>query len=118
MTDDVRRRARRQARIATCRESEDRHRRAVAIPPTRTPTLDELLVGAQPIGGSSVEDARVWSKYRIDLPRPRDFREVRLLPEFRQICETIRQNLGGASTRDDTCRVGRPKGKDTESALL
>ncbi|GJD48664.1 Aliphatic sulfonates import ATP-binding protein SsuB [Methylobacterium crusticola] len=37
---------------------------------------------------------RIKREYRIGLPRPRDFREVRLLPEFRQLCEIIWQDLG------------------------
>lgn len=68
MIDDVQRRARRNARIATFRESEARHRRAVAIPPTRTATLDELLVGAPPIDGSAAEDARLWAREVLHSP--------------------------------------------------
>ncbi len=68
MTDDVLRRVRRNARIATYRASEDRHRRSMAIPPTRTPTLDELLVGAQPLDGSPAEDARVWAREVLHTP--------------------------------------------------
>jgi NitT/TauT family transport system ATP-binding protein len=37
---------------------------------------------------------RIKSQYRIDLPRPRDFREVRLLPEFRSLCERIWSDIG------------------------
>jgi NitT/TauT family transport system ATP-binding protein len=37
---------------------------------------------------------RIKSEYRIDLPRPRDFREVRLLPEFRRLCEMIWRDIG------------------------
>ncbi|MEP9347717.1 ABC transporter ATP-binding protein [Xanthobacter sp. KR7-225] len=37
---------------------------------------------------------RIKSEYRIDLPRPRDFREVRLLPEFRDVCERIWRDIG------------------------
>lgn len=37
---------------------------------------------------------RIKSEYRIDLPRPRDFREVRLLPEFRRLCEQIWRDIG------------------------
>ncbi|MRI56572.1 AAA family ATPase [Methylobacterium sp. DB1607] len=68
MTDDVLRRARRRARIETYRDSEARHRRAMAIPPTRTPTLDEFLTGAQPLDGSPVEDARVWAREVLRSP--------------------------------------------------
>lgn len=68
MTDDVLRRARRRARIETYRDSEARHRRAMAIPPTRTATLDELLTGAQPIDASPVEDARLWAREVLHSP--------------------------------------------------
>lgn len=37
---------------------------------------------------------RIKSEYRINLPRPRDFREVRLLPEFRRLCERIWGDIG------------------------
>lgn len=37
---------------------------------------------------------RIKSSHRIDLPRPRDFREVRLLPAFRDYCETIWRDIG------------------------
>ncbi|MBB6309169.1 ABC transporter ATP-binding protein [Xanthobacter tagetidis] len=37
---------------------------------------------------------RIKSEYRIDLPRPRDFRAVRLLPEFRDLCERIWGDIG------------------------
>ncbi|RAI38387.1 ABC transporter ATP-binding protein [Rhodoplanes roseus] len=37
---------------------------------------------------------RIVSEYVIDLPRPRDFRAVRLLPEFRALCETIWRDIG------------------------
>jgi hypothetical protein len=68
MIDDVQRRARRNARIATFRDSEARHRRAVAIPPTRTATLDELLVGAPPLDGSAIEDAKLWAREVLHSP--------------------------------------------------
>lgn len=73
MTDDVLRRARRRARIETYRDSEARHRRAMAIPPTRTPTLDEFLTGAQPIDGSPAEDARVWAREVLHSPAAPSF---------------------------------------------
>ncbi|MGG3812342.1 AAA family ATPase [Methylorubrum rhodesianum] len=73
MIDDVQRRARRAARIATYRDSEDRHRRALAIPPTRTATLDELLVGAQPLDGSPIEDARSWAREVLHTPAAPSF---------------------------------------------
>ncbi len=37
---------------------------------------------------------RIKSIHKIDLPRPRDFREVRMLPEFREICEAIWRDIG------------------------
>ena len=37
---------------------------------------------------------RIKSEYKVDLPRPRDFREVRLLPEFRDLCERIWWDIG------------------------
>ncbi|WP_348839613.1 ABC transporter ATP-binding protein [Xanthobacter sp. KR7-65] len=37
---------------------------------------------------------RIKSEYRVNLPRPRDFREVRLLPEFRDLCERIWWDIG------------------------
>ncbi len=37
---------------------------------------------------------RIKSEYKVDLPRPRDFREVRLLPEFRDLCERIWRDIG------------------------
>jgi len=39
---------------------------------------------------------RIVSEYVVDLPRPRDFREVRLMPEFRALCETIWRDIGVA----------------------
>ncbi len=42
----------------------------------------------------SAHPGRIKSDYRIDLPRPRDFREVRLLPAFRDLCETIWHDIG------------------------
>ncbi|MDB5572837.1 MAG: uncharacterized protein JWN93_4020 [Hyphomicrobiales bacterium] len=42
----------------------------------------------------SAHPGRIKSDYRIDLPRPRDFREVRLLPRFRDLCETIWRDIG------------------------
>ncbi|GAB6842659.1 hypothetical protein HNR00_004620 [Methylorubrum rhodinum] len=68
MTDDVLRHARRRARIETYRESEARHRRAMAIPPTRTATLDEVLTGAQPIDASPIEDAKLWAREVLHSP--------------------------------------------------
>lgn len=40
----------------------------MAIPPTRTPTLDELLTGAQPLDGSPAEDARLWAREVLQVP--------------------------------------------------
>lgn len=37
---------------------------------------------------------RIKSEYKVHLPRPRDFREVRLLPEFRDLCERIWWDIG------------------------
>ena len=37
---------------------------------------------------------RIVSEYSVDLPRPRDFREVRMMPEFRSLCETIWRDIG------------------------
>jgi NitT/TauT family transport system ATP-binding protein len=37
---------------------------------------------------------RIVSEYAVDLPRPRDFREVRSRPEFRALCEKIWHDIG------------------------
>lgn len=37
---------------------------------------------------------RIHADYKINLPRPRDYRSVRLLPEFRDIVETIWNDIG------------------------
>ncbi len=48
---------------------------------------DRVLVMEGPPG-------RIKSEHRIDLPRPRDVRAVRLLPEFRRLCEAIWRDIG------------------------
>lgn len=42
----------------------------------------------------SASPGQIKSEHIIDLPRPRDFREVRLLPAFRDLCETIWRDIG------------------------
>ncbi|MBJ3776985.1 ABC transporter ATP-binding protein [Acuticoccus mangrovi] len=37
---------------------------------------------------------RIRSEYHIDLPRPRDLREVRKMPEFRDYCDRIWSDIG------------------------
>ncbi len=39
---------------------------------------------------------RIKAEYRVDLPRPRDFRKTRLLAEFRELCEAIWDDIMGA----------------------
>ena len=68
MTDDVQRRARRAARIATYQDSETRHRAAIAIHPDAIPTVEQLVSGAALSGGSVVEDARRWGKRLLSSP--------------------------------------------------
>ncbi|MBX9738512.1 MAG: ATP-binding cassette domain-containing protein, partial [Beijerinckiaceae bacterium] len=42
----------------------------------------------------SPSPGRIKSTYSIDLPRPRDFRAVRMMPEFREYCEVIWRDIG------------------------
>jgi NitT/TauT family transport system ATP-binding protein len=37
---------------------------------------------------------RIKSEYKVDLPRPRDFRGVRRIPEFRDLCDRIWRDIG------------------------
>lgn len=60
MSDDTTRAARRSVRIATYSASEARHRRAIAIPPDRVATVEELIGGAAPRADSPTEDATRW----------------------------------------------------------
>lgn len=60
-SDDYQRLARRAARLATFRESEERYRREIAVPTDGVPTLDQLLSGAMPLNGSVEDDAKVWA---------------------------------------------------------
>ncbi|MGU3282510.1 AAA family ATPase [Methylobacterium mesophilicum] len=68
MTDDVQRRARRNARIATYAESEARHRAAISLPPGDIPTIEQLLAGAALAGGSVAVDATRWAGRLLGSP--------------------------------------------------
>ncbi len=60
-SDDYQRLARRAARLATYRESEERYRREIAVGPGQVPTLEQLFSGAQPLNGSVDDDAKRWA---------------------------------------------------------
>jgi NitT/TauT family transport system ATP-binding protein len=49
---------------------------------------DRVIVMAGPPG-------HIKAEHKINLPRPRDYREVRLMPEFRTIVEMIWRDIGG-----------------------
>ena len=68
MTDEVQRRARRLARIATYAESEERHRAAITLPPGAIPTIEQLLAGAALAGGSVAVDATRWAGQLLGSP--------------------------------------------------
>ncbi|MCJ2018922.1 AAA family ATPase [Methylobacterium sp. E-065] len=68
MSDDHQRRARRLARIATYAESEDRHRKAITLPPGEIPTIEQLLAGAALAGGSVAVDATRWAGRLLGSP--------------------------------------------------
>ncbi|TXN04855.1 AAA family ATPase [Methylobacterium sp. WL64] len=68
MSDDLQRRARRLARIATYKESEERHRAAITLPPGEIPTLEQLLSGAALAGGSVATDATRWAGQLLGSP--------------------------------------------------
>lgn len=84
MSDDVQRRARRNARIATYKESEERHRKAMAIHPEAVATVEQLISGAPLSGGSVVVDARRWAGRLLASPKGR-----RLADEVRQSLERL-----------------------------
>lgn len=68
MSDDLQRRARRNARIATYKESEERHRAAITLPPGAIPSIEQLLAGAALAGGSVATDATRWAGQLLGSP--------------------------------------------------
>lgn len=68
MSDDTTRADRRRVRIATYSASEARHRRAMAIPPDRVATVEELIGGAAPWQDSPTADATRWVSTLVASP--------------------------------------------------
>ncbi|KQT93311.1 hypothetical protein ASG60_08025 [Methylobacterium sp. Leaf469] len=68
MSDDQSRADRRRVRIATYSASEARHRRAMAIPSDRVPTVEELIGGAAPWQDSPTADATRWASDLVASP--------------------------------------------------
>jgi NitT/TauT family transport system ATP-binding protein len=59
-----------------------------------TRDIEEAVGLADRVVVMAAHPGRIVSEYVIDLPRPRDVRAVRLLPEFRDLCETIWRDIG------------------------
>jgi NitT/TauT family transport system ATP-binding protein len=58
-----------------------------------THDIEEAIALSDRVLVMSRRPGRIKAEYRIDLPRPRDFYEVRFTPEFRQLHQAIWRDL-------------------------